>query len=110
MTKSLDQKAEEYIKEIRKNPNTDFNTVDEFCEGAEVGFVDGYLARDKELQADLDKCKAALAFYADNDNWGTCKCDQDSGTNSYLRAPDKEHYSDVWVGNRARETLREVGE
>jgi len=56
MTKSLDQKAEEYVENFNLDDPADVVCVD--------AFKAGYLTRDKEIQADLDKCKAALEFYA----------------------------------------------
>jgi len=62
----------------------------------------------KELDAErakLQKVREALEFYGDKKNWGTYPEDESSGKNALLLAADSEHYSDVWVGHRARKAL-----
>ena len=62
-----------------------------------------------EKERECEVYREALKFYADKRNWGTYVGDVDSGKNSMLITEDSEHYSDVWVGHRAREAL-EAGE
>lgn len=61
-----------------------------------------------ELINKLKVACAALEFYADKKNWGTYVGDDDSGKNALLITKDSEHYSDVWVGHRARKALEEL--
>lgn len=57
------------------------------------------------MAKELERKTAALEFYGDKNNWGTFPEDFSSGTNALLKEYDKEHYSDVWVGARARQAL-----
>lgn len=61
-----------------------------------------------DLEAKLKIAAEALEFYGNKRNWGTYPGDVDSGENAMLIVGDKEHYSDVSFGHRAREALQKI--
>lgn len=76
------------------------NNNDEAANG-----VQAFLAGIAHERAKTAKVREALEFYADKKNWGTYPEDESSGKNALLLTADSEHYSDVWVGHRARQAL-----